>query len=100
MVSLRTDRSGSAKARRPLRITARLLRALLALVILSDFPLQPLLVVCGALDKMVPATHCVKAFNVIGGPKNLYIMPNGSHQRERACFLAFLIADCFFHCAQ
>ncbi|XP_077989544.1 monoacylglycerol lipase-like isoform X1 [Glandiceps talaboti] len=41
---------------------------------------KPLLVTCGEKDTVVPATHCEKCFDLIGGPKDLYIIPGGEHQ--------------------
>ncbi|MBS3929412.1 MAG: alpha/beta fold hydrolase [Sphingomonadales bacterium] len=41
---------------------------------------KPLLVTAGEADPIVPAKFVSEAFEVIGGPKELNIVPNGTHQ--------------------
>ncbi|XP_070542219.1 uncharacterized protein [Ptychodera flava] len=41
---------------------------------------KPVLITCGEKDPVVPATHCERCYDLIGGPKDLYIIPGGEHQ--------------------
>lgn len=41
---------------------------------------KPVLVACGENDPVVPAAHCRRCFERLGGPKSFYCMPGAGHQ--------------------
>ncbi|XP_077868857.1 uncharacterized protein LOC144359614 [Saccoglossus kowalevskii] len=41
---------------------------------------KPVLVTCGQKDTVVPASFCEVCYNLIGGPKDFYIIPGVGHQ--------------------
>lgn len=41
---------------------------------------KPVMVAVGERDEICPASHCLKCFSAIGGPKEYYVMPGAAHQ--------------------